>query len=171
MLKNNVYDLLLIDTREKCLKRSLLVILTLVLLILVIMQFSNHCFKARPDNPDLRVYMNIAASGATYSDLKQQLPDNLIKKELSFDEEQPIPDYPGKVYYRNGITNRGFVSYLRIQQKGKYWSYAGNFYFNQDGICIAVSYESWTSNPDSRAVLRYWQPPDGSSFSGVSPGY
>jgi len=96
------------------------------------------------DNPDIRPYLYLATNEVSFARLLKQLPPSIVVSRKKLSIQQAIPSYPGNVYFLSNSTNRTYVSYIKIKQKGNIWSYIGTYYFDSNNSCIAVQYESWT---------------------------
>ena len=118
-----------------------------------------RCRKPLPDNPDIRSYMDMAASGVTYDYLKNHLPKEIIKEEFRYKKEHTVPKFRGTVYYDLHVTNKACFASMRIEQKGKHWSYVGIFFFNSDNLCYAIKYEARTCHRVPVAIENNWKPP------------
>lgn len=107
--------------------------------------FVFSCSRASlDDNPDIRPYLYLAESKLTFDGLMKQLPPSIVVEQKHLPIQRAIPSYPGNVYFLLDSTNRVYVSYIKIRQNGNMWSYGGTFFFDSDGYCVAVQYESWT---------------------------
>ena len=109
-----------------------------------------------PENPDIRSYMAIARKDVPFDVVKNYLPKNMIVKEKHLSKDETIPSYPGNTYYFS--TDRNYSKMIRIEEKGKFWVYAGSFFFNRDRKCIAVQYEAHTSFASPKIPHYHWKP-------------
>ena len=107
--------------------KRIITLLILMFSLLGVMLFLRSS-KPLPDNPDIRSYMDMAASGVTFDYLKNHLPKGMIKEECRYIEEQIVPKFHGTVYYDLNVTNKACFASMKIDQKGKYWSYMGIFF-------------------------------------------
>jgi hypothetical protein len=138
-------------------KKRIIILLIVMFSLLGVMIFL-RCKKPLPDNPDIRSYMDMAASGVTFDYLKNHLPKEIIKEESRYKKEHTVPKFRGTVYYDLHVTNKACFAFIEIEQEGNHWSYSGRFYFNSDDICYAVKYESWTRYMEPIAFKHYWKP-------------
>jgi len=139
-------------------KKRIIFLLIVMFSLLSVMIFQRSR-EPLPDNPDIRSYMDMAASGVTFDYLKNHLPKEILKEESRFKKEHSVPRFHGTVYYDLHVTNKACFAFMEIEQEGNHWSYAGRFYFNSDDICYAIKYEVRTCHIAPVAIANDWKPP------------
>ena len=138
--------------------KRIIILLAIMISLLGVMLFL-RLRKPLLDNPDIRSYMDMASSGVTYDYLKTHLPKDVLKKEHRYKKEHTVPRFHGFVYYDLSVTNKACFASMKIEQKGKHWSYMGLFFFNSDDLCYAIYYEARTPHMPPVAFNHHWLPP------------